>query len=345
MSLSVNLKTAKELVKDTFAANGVAMLHSSPGVGKSAIIKQIADEYNLQLIDERLSTADPTDLKGFPTLSDGIAEFVPMNTFPLDTWSVPKGKNGWILFLDEFNSAPPAVQTAAYKIVLDRMIGLHNLHPNCFIVCAGNLATDKAIVNRVGTAMQSRLHHIEIHVEPDVFLDYAREKDFDPRIVSYLEFRPENIHQFNPDHSDKTFACPRTWEFTNNLLKLKREGWQDLDISKLPLLAGTIGEGIAREFYGFCRSYADLPAYDDIVKDPTQVKINPSADMQYAIAGYVGSSAKKEHLSEVFTFIKRLNTEIQAVVMRSIRSRMPAVTARPEWKQWVMDNRHIYTGA
>ena len=64
---------------------------------------------------------------------------------------------GWLLFLDEFNSASVAVQAASYKIVLDRMVGKGHLHKNVAVVCAGNLESDGAIVEQMSTPLQSRL--------------------------------------------------------------------------------------------------------------------------------------------------------------------------------------------
>ena len=114
----VSPKQAKELITDVLLAGLVPMISGSPGSAKSSIIKQIAQEFNLELIDERLAQSDPTDYKGFPTTyadANGVkrAGYLPMDTFPLAGDPLPKGKTGWLLFLDEFNSAPISVQAAA----------------------------------------------------------------------------------------------------------------------------------------------------------------------------------------------------------------------------------------
>ena len=91
----------------------VPFIRSSPGMGKSAIVKSIAEEYGMELLDIRLSTCAPEDLTGLPMFEDGIAKFQPFDMFPLTSTPLPEGKNGWIIFLDEFNSASKAVQAAA----------------------------------------------------------------------------------------------------------------------------------------------------------------------------------------------------------------------------------------
>ncbi|OZB41166.1 MAG: hypothetical protein B7X50_07665 [Alishewanella sp. 34-51-39] len=132
-----------------------------------------------------------------------------MSTFPLESDEVPKGYNGWLLFLDEFTSATRAVQASAYKLVLDRMVGDHYLHKNVAIVCAGNLETDGAIVEAMSTALQSRLVHFEVAVDSECWLEWAVKNDIDHRITSYIRFKPDNLYTFKADHTDKTYGSPR----------------------------------------------------------------------------------------------------------------------------------------
>ena len=149
------------LVALTLEAGLVPFISGSPGIGKSAIVKQLAKAGNLKLIDHRLSTSAPEDLSGLPHFVNGQAHFAPFaGLFPIEGMTeIPEGYDGFLLFLDEFNSADRDVQKSAYKLVLDRMVGQYKLHPSVRIVCAGNLITDRAIVTELSTAMQSRMIH------------------------------------------------------------------------------------------------------------------------------------------------------------------------------------------
>ena len=106
-------------------------LWGAPGIGKSSIVKQIADEKGLDFIDLRLALMDPTDLKGIP--------FYDKETHTA-LWAppafLPREGEG-ILFLDELNSAAPAVQSSAYQLILDRRIGEYELPDGWAIVAAG----------------------------------------------------------------------------------------------------------------------------------------------------------------------------------------------------------------
>ncbi|UWJ04360.1 hypothetical protein [Escherichia phage vB_EcoS_Uz-1] len=172
-SLTVcNSRQARNFIIRALKAGNVPFLTSSPGMGKSAIIRSIAEEFGMKLIDHRLSTSAPEDLSGLPFRNGDRAEFIPFaDLFPIEGDKIPEGYNGWLLFLDEFPSARKEVIAAAYKLILDRMTGQKKLHPNVMIICAGNKATDRAIVNPLGTAMQSRVVHFEMELNFDIFVE------------------------------------------------------------------------------------------------------------------------------------------------------------------------------
>lgn len=111
--MQVKPSQAVSIIAKFIMAKLVAMLTGSPGTGKSSIIHSIAKTYKLKVIDLRLAQCDPTDLLGFPTISGERAGYKPMETFPIQGDEIPEGYTGWLLFLDEFNSASTAVQAAA----------------------------------------------------------------------------------------------------------------------------------------------------------------------------------------------------------------------------------------
>ena len=207
-------KTKEALIK-CFKAKLVPFLQSSPGMGKSSIIKEIAKEWNLELIDVRLSTMEPVDLTGLPSFDlDGKAVFHPYSIFPIESTPIPEGKDGFLLFLDEFNAAPRATQAAAYRLVLDREVGQHKLHENCLVATAGNLSTDNAIVTRLSTAMLSRLIHIHMEVSLKDWMEaVAIPQAYDERVIAFLNMYPDKLMQFDPEREDETFCCPRKLDF------------------------------------------------------------------------------------------------------------------------------------
>lgn len=332
------LSQASQLIELYLQLKLVPMLKGSPGIGKSQCVYAIAKKYNLLLIDLRLSQCDPVDLMGFPKISPGSngdrGGYVPMTTFPIEGDSIPKGYNGWLLFLDELNTAPTAVQAAAYKLILDKMVGEHKLHKNVAIVAAGNLETDGAIVQEMSTALQSRMVHIEVEVNVKEFIDWATDNKLDSRITSYFELCPQNLHKFSPDHTDHTYPCPRTWEFSNRIIKDTPES----NPLFLPALAGALGEGTAREFSAYCELYSQLPKITQLVSNPKSIPMPEDPSVLWALTGAVSEATTDGNCSSLMEFVDRMPIEFQVVTTRQMRRKHPQLETHKAMVKWVVAN-------
>lgn len=335
----VKISQAVRLVTTCIKAKLVPMIHGSPAIGKSGIVHQIAAEHGLFLIDLRLSQCDPTDLMGFPQINAVLqkAGYVPMETFPIEGEEPPMNPatnlpyNGWLLFLDEFNSASVAVQAASYKVVLDRMVGKYHLHKKCAVVCAGNLESDGAIVEQMSTALQSRIVHMELEVCPIEWSKWAVANGIDHRIVSFIEFQPKLLYTFKPDHTDWTYAAPRTWEFSNRFVKLLDV--EDIDMQ--PLLAGTITQGVAHEFLMFCRIFINLPKIADVIAAPESVRISDEPSINYAMAGSIAHHATSANIGQLIKYVKRMSIEFQIVTIRMTLGRDKTLVNNADVQKWL----------
>jgi hypothetical protein len=299
----------------------VPYVQSSPGMGKSCITRNVADEFKLFMIDHRLSTSAPEDLSGLPRFNEkGEAHFSPfVDLFPLDDRTIPDGKQGWMLFLDEFNAASKSVQAAAYKLILDRMIGQRKLHPCVAIVAAGNMATDRAIVNPLSTAMQSRLVHLEMVVSFDEWLaDVALKENYDNRIIAYLSMYHERLMDFRPEHQEKTFCCPRTWEFVNRLIKDKT-----VDDESAILLAGTITSGTAADFTQFTKVFEDLISLSEILRDPLTCRMPDNASSKWAVITHMMSNITEKNFADLGVYADRFTLDFRILFYRSVLVRKP----------------------
>lgn len=332
MTLQVKLSQAHDMITRAIKAKLVPMVAGSPACGKSSIVHQIAKEYKLKVIDMRLAQCDPTDLLGFPSMNKetGKSGYAPMDTFPLEGDPIPHGYNGWLLFLDELTSAPRGVQAASYKLILDRMVGVHHLHKNVAVVAAGNLETDGAIVEPMSTALQSRMIHMEVMVDAEEWLSWAASNNIDHRIVSFIRFKPDSLYTFSPDHTDKTYGSPRTWEFTNRLVN-----GLPVTNADVPMLAGTISEGLAREFIVFCQIYSKLPTIQSIVAAPDVVAVPTEPSILFALTGAIGNFANEDTITSLMVFINRLPIEFQVVTLRDIVRRKKELLQNPAVLKWI----------
>lgn len=321
---------------------------------KSSIIQQVADTADLKMIDLRLSQSDPTDLCGFPTVNKETnkASYMPMDTFPIvgdelpikvpATYDKVTGRKlteavrhkGWFLFLDEMNTAPMSVQAAAYKLVLDKKVGQFDLHPRVCIAAAGNLASDNAIVNRLSTAMQSRMVHLQITLNASDWITWANTAGIDFRVIAYIGHKPDILHQFNPNHDDFTFACARTWEFVSKLIK----PWKKLSRKELPVLAGTIGEGPAREFTTYCELCDDLLTIEQIKANPTKVTISDEPSRLYLYSAMVAAHVNLDIFGKLMQFVLRLPLEFQVISIKAMFQKDSNISQTEEWKDWTSHN-------
>jgi hypothetical protein len=314
-----------ELLEVCVRAGVTAFLKGSPSTAKSSIVQQVAKRLNLKLIDIRLSQCEPPDLLGFPRINPetGKSEYAPMVTFPLESDPLPVDANGvemngWMIFFDEFNGADIGTQKASYKVILDHYHGDFKMHPNVAKCAAGNLETDKALVATLSSAMKSRILHFSITPDIAGFLEFARVEGFSHEIVSFLEFKPSSYYTFNPATVDgvDTYACNRTWHFLDSVYKKMPDAATNR--LALPLFAGCLGEGVAREFLVYLKNFSKLPKIADILSNPADAKLPKEPSTQYAITGAIGQNATPDNMAKLITYVTRLPLDFQVVTLRNI---------------------------
>jgi hypothetical protein len=236
----MNIKETKEAVDMLLKTPQptTPYIKGKPGVGKSAIMKQIADERDIGFIDLRLSQLESADLRGIPTpnYEAGSSEWLPPETIPFESFAdmnIPgddkgrKFRDGGILFMDEFNRARFDVIQAAFQLVLDRRVGLHKLLENWYIVCAGNLgeADNTEVTDIEDAALNNRFAHFTIDDTGlfDPWYEWAtNEGDIHPDVLGFLSQRPSDIYT-DPKEGEEVFCTPRTWEMFSNVLKLNED--------------------------------------------------------------------------------------------------------------------------
>lgn len=332
--ITVTPKELTKLLKHAIKSKVVPMVKSSPGVGKSEIVQQVAKVFKLLVIDLRLSQCEPTDLNGYPDIDKNKAAYIPFNTFPLENDDIPKGYKGWLLFLDEFTSATQSVQAAAYKLILDKAVGQFPLHKNVVIVCAGNLVTDMAFVTRKNTAIQSRLTHLSLVSSAKDWIEWATTQKIDHRIISYIEYNNDALDSFEVSKNNETYSCPRTWVFIHKLINKEHK----VSIDMLPLLAGTIGEGGARSFFGFLSVYDDLPTVNEIMTNPLGTKVPEELSSIFALTGTLAKHMTVDKVEDILSYVKRLPEEYQIVTMQKAFKITPDILDIDVVDKWLSYN-------
>jgi MoxR-like ATPase len=219
------------------------MIWGPPGIGKSSIVGQVASSAGMELVDVRLSQLAPTDLRGLPVPENGRSKWFPPEF-------LPEGGRG-ILFLDELNMAPPAVQGIAQQLILDRKVGSYVVPDGWYIWAAGNRKEDRAAVFEMPAPLANRFLHLFVNADFDSWKGYALTQGMHEQIIAFLNFRPSLLHK--PDPAHPAWPSPRSWEMASRLHEVA------LDV------APVVGEGAAAEFMAYRALYENLPDLEAIV--------------------------------------------------------------------------------
>jgi hypothetical protein len=250
-------KASKKAIRKSIQVRRPVFLWGPPGIGKSDLVKQIGDDLGREVIDVRLALWEPTDIKGIPYYNADAGKMVwaPPAELPTDADSKA------IIFLDELNSAPPAVQAAAYQLILNRRVGTYELPKGVDVVAAGNREGDRGVTYRMPAPLANRFVHLEMKVDFDDWQDWATLNKIHPDVVGYVGFAKQDLYDFDPKSPSKSFATPRSWSFVSDLLKD-----DDVDTETLAtLISGAVGDGLGNKFMAHRKIAGKLPKAEDIL--------------------------------------------------------------------------------
>ena len=257
---TISPNNAKSSIKHAIIKKRPIFLWGPPGIGKSDIVHQIGEYMNAHVIDVRLSLWEPTDIKGIPYFDSNANKMVWAPPSELPDAEMAAQHEAIVLFLDEMNSAAPAVQAAAYQLILNRKVGTYSLPDNVYIVAAGNREADKGVTYRMPAPLANRFVHLEMTVDFDDWFQWAVNNNIHKDVVGFLQFSKKDLYDFDPKSPSRSFATPRSWSFVSELLD------DELNESTLTdLVSGSVGEGLAVKFMAHRKVAAQMPNPTDIL--------------------------------------------------------------------------------
>lgn len=326
---------ADALKYDLFPINQPVFVWSNPGVGKSEIITDTATWLGWKTVQAMLGQLDPVDLRGLPYFDQQRKRMV---FAPADFWPDEErdGKNG-ILFWDEMNTAPLANQATAYQMIRERRIGEYVLPNGWQQVAAGNLESDRAVTNRMSSALASRFTHIRLLPDLQDWCRWGLSHGMNPFLVAFLRLRPNLLHQFKSDV--KSFPCPRTWSMASKLVDQCKD-----ESRRASLLAGTVGDGAAVELEGFLRIAQSIPDPDAIILNPTIGEIPTKPDVLYALTAALAHKSTQANFDRVTRYAERLDAEFSTVLVLDAIARDETLTATAAFKTWAVKHDDALQG-
>jgi hypothetical protein len=322
-------------------------LWGQPGVGKSAVMAQLARECGAVLVDLRLSQYDSVDLRGFPGIADdGTTVWHVPSTLPFvgnPRFAHVPETTPIILFLDEANSATTAVAAVAYQLVNDRRVGEHTLMRNVVLVAAGNREGDKGVTNRMPTPLANRFTHVEVGVDTDQWcFEYAQGAGLPAVGIAFLQFRKNLLSTFDPSKPDKAFATPRTWE---KALRYFADTTMPLAVRDAAM-AGAIGDGPAAEFLGFVDVWHKVPDIKQIMQAPKTYPVPDAQDMAltYATAVAISGHMSANTTAALALYLDRLSPEFTVLAWKLAIQRDTSLFSLPEFVTFSKKFKTIFTG-
>ena len=226
-----------------------------PGVGKTALIRSLTQRRGWRLVEIIASLHDPTDFNGLPVVQNGCVHFAPPD------WVYQFGESGQgILFLDELTTAPPTVQAALLRLVLERKVGAHSLPAGVRVVAAANPPDMAANGWELAPPLANRFAHLTYSLDAGEWVKqfpsywgnppqlegvveavWARAR---ARVAAFISRRPNLLYTYDSSREETRFASPRTWD-------LFSRAWAaaHLDSSAAgDLAAALVGDAPAAEF-------------------------------------------------------------------------------------------------
>jgi hypothetical protein len=263
----MNIIQTKEILKHMPWDKSV-MLHAKHGVGKSSVVRQVAEELGIGFYDVRLSQCEVGDIKGLPDkdAEAGVVRFLKQEWWPKD----PNSKG--ILFFDELNRAAKDVLQAVFEICLDRRLDGEKLPDGWRVVSAVN-SDDDYDVAELDPALHDRWFHIDFDPSANEWVDWARGTKIHPAVVEFIN-RNQNL--LDPPvgnlEAGRVYPSRRSWvAFSDTVLAMDLENRAD-DGMLTQVAKGWVGREIAVMFQKFLTNEFSQLKAEDVLDNFSKVK-------------------------------------------------------------------------
>lgn len=327
----MNAQLIKETLKSLFAIQRTVCLESSPGTGKTSVVHQVAKELKVPCVEIHMPTMLVEDFGIlFPEGKDGRLTYRIPDWFPVAGQAPDAG----ILLFDDRNQASADLQKVLANICQARTLHGAKLPDGWMVVSTGNRKEDRAGANRVLSHLRNRETVLPFDVSAPDWTAWAIENDIAPEVVSFIQYRPDLLNDFDPQRDMNPTA--RAWS----------EGVSPL-IARVPAaamhacVAGAVGEGPAAEFMGFLRVYQTLPDIQEVFKNPGRAPVPEDPVTVYALVGAIAYNMTVKNMAAACEYLKRVSPEFGVLAMRLAIKRDDKLTSTEAFVNWTMENQDL----
>jgi MoxR-like ATPase len=326
----MNIKKAKEQVKDTIRAYlekdefGNYVINASrqrpifllgaPGIGKTAIMEQIAEELDIGLVSYSMTHHTRQSAIGLPFITQRIFDG---NEYSVTEYTMSEiiasvydmreqgGIREGILFLDEINCVSETLAPAMLEFLQFKIFGGHRVPEGWVVITAGNPPEFNNSVREFDVVTMDRLKIIEVEADYDAWREYAFRQSVHNAIIRYLDIKKSNFFSIETTVEGKQYVTPRGWEDLSDMLKLYETIQAKVDIDLISQYMHN--HKIARDFSIYYDLYFKY-------KSDYQIEEILSGKISSTVKEKVDAAPLDEKLSLVGLLIDAVTLECRALV-------------------------------
>lgn len=334
-------------------------IYGAPGIGKTQIVGQAADELGVPVLKMDLQFMNPEDFLGIPStheirpvkMEDGVmkdtgAGFTrsnPPRKLPQDNG--PEGKGG-IVFMDEMNRANKIVLSSIMQFVQEGRIDEYQLPDKWIIVAAGN-RPEEAEVADFDFALADRFTIKNYVPELDTWAEWARKNDkILPELVSFLNYNKDLFHYLDTEKKSLNYPTPRSWAdgaliLHDEIIDQGVDSWRDIPSSEIKdIFFDQVGPAAASKFIGYLDILRNISEEDirEFVNDPENAimlpKVKSDMSVLYGLQAMSFDIVDDGTIETAYNLVTYFNRYNELEALSSLYNRM--VLKYPDFKAFTI---------
>lgn len=332
-----------ELIKVGIAANRPTLLSGPPGGGKTSLYNQAALDLDMDMITSHPVMSDPTDYKGLGYAvelnGETIADFLPIG----EVGALLRVEKPTFWLVDDIGNAPPAVQAALMRPLLERKVNMTKIPDMVAIGAATNRRHDKTGIFGVLGAVKSRFGiSVEMEGDLDDWCRWALANGVRTDIIAHKRYRPETLFrddQHPPKGDMEKEPDQRAWEMLSDMLNKSPNSNLEHKIC-----CGAVGRYAGNDYIAFKRVFSQLPNIDQVMLNPNSFEMPDDPATAYAFCGALASKASENTFEKIVKIVDRMSPEFSVLTVKDCLAKDAMVASTRAFIEWSANNADVVIG-